>query len=506
MIPAILKRRIPDTVNRVYYLRYPPGMTSEQMSMFSLRYITALARDGSRDPVVRQAAEQILAEAGVDRSDQLAVIRAVHDWVQRRFKYEFDPGDIEMVTHPRHAIQAALKNGRYAEDCDGFVVTEAAALAYLLGSPNRVRFVILKADKRAPTQWSHIFMQAKAHGKWVTLDPIMQGEHPRRPKQPVGWHPPKFYAKRNVELGSGPPLPELAARDNMPVYERGNAMGKWIPGQRGRSARGNAMAYEDDTWFDRLPFLPDHPAPDPADAYGQGMGAIMSFDYDQRSLVKTPSMNGFGAVLSNAFAQQMGVPGYRPTTTGEDPQAAAGTPYWQAPGTVGGAMRSQQAKTGAVSGVADYIQLGQAAESGGWESVMRNLLQTSAQIASSSQLTQINRERIKAGLPPIDPSRAGSSTTGRTAATFGIGGIALLALGGLTLWALTRRKKRRANPRRRNPGSTLGRGRPLPPERKKAKMQRGIRRIMRQGHSKAAATRIYNKRVREAKRRAAGIL
>lgn len=298
MIPAILKRRIPDTVNRVYYMRYPEGTTPEQMAMFSLRYINALARDGSRDPLVRRVAEQVVAEAGVARNDDLAVIQAVHEWVQRRFKYEFDPGDIEMVTHPRHAIAAALKHGRYTEDCDGFVVTEAAMLAHLLGGTHRVRFVILKADKRAPTQWSHIFMQAQANGRWVTLDPIMQGEHPKRPKQPVGWHPPKFYDKRNIELGRGPSLPELAARDAMPVYERGTSMYDWIPKQR---SRGNAIAYNDDTWFERLPDLPDHPQPDPADAVGlgpggnvAGYGAVMAFDYAQRHLVKTPENTGLG--------------------------------------------------------------------------------------------------------------------------------------------------------------------------------------------------------------------
>lgn len=279
MIPAILNRRIPESVERVYYRRYPAGTTPEQMARFSLKYINALARDGSRDALVRQVANSIVEN--VDRGDHLAVIQAVHDWVQQRFTYEFDPGDIEMVTHPHHAIKAALAQGRYAEDCDGFVVTEAAILAYLLGSTARVRFVILKADKRAPAQWSHIFMQAKAHGRWVTLDPIMQGEDPKRPKHPVGWHPPKYYDKRHIELGSGPSLPALAAGDKMPVYEREGHMGKWIPGQQGPAARGNAMAYEDDTWFDRLPDLPDNPRGNAA-----GLGAVMSFDYAQRHLVK----------------------------------------------------------------------------------------------------------------------------------------------------------------------------------------------------------------------------
>ena len=512
MIPAILNSRIPDTVERVYYMRYPKGTTAEQMAMFSLKYINALARDGSRDPMVRQVADDIVRT--IPRTDQRAMVQAVHDWVQQRFKYEFDPGDIEMVTHPKHAIKAALKHGRYTEDCDGFVVTEAAMLAYLLGSTRRVRFVILKADKRAPAQWSHIFMQAKVNGRWITLDPIMQGENPKRPKKPVGWHPPKFYAKRNIELGQGPSLPELAAGDKMPVYERGDTMDKWIPAQHGRSARGNAMAYEDDSWFDRLPLLPDHPQADPADAVGlgpsgvlPGMGAVMSFDYAQRSLVKggarerAEGISGFGAILSNAFAQQMGVPGYRPTTTGEDPQAAAGTPYWQAPGTVGGAMRSQHAKTGAVSGVSDYIQLGQAAENGGWEAVMRNLMQTSAQVVSQSQLTDINRERMRAGLPPMSASAPGAPAS--TASAWGIGTLAMLGIGGLALWALMRGRKRRSNPRRRraNPGSTLGKGRPLPPSRAKTKKQRGLARLRKQGYKGAAAEREYRRRQREARKR-----
>lgn len=457
MLPRILEPRIPDTVDRVLYVEFPDGMSREEMSRVTLRQINAMVRESTRDPLVRKTAHSILQAAGVSPRDQAGIVRAVHAWVQKHFKYEYDPGSTEMVTHPKNAIAAILKHGRYTEDCDGFVATEMALLGVLLGLGN-VRSTIVKADKRDPSQWSHIYLQARVGGRWITLDPIMQGEHRKRPLKPIGWEAPKVYARERVPITGPSSLDAAARRDGLKSYTREHGMGKWIPAQTGRSARGNAMAYEDDTWFDRLPFLPDNPAPDPRNDYGlgpsgvlpptmSGFGAVMSHQYAQRELVKGGAQareEGIGAILAHAYAQQAGVPGYRPTTVGEDPQAAVGTPFWMAPGTVGGAMRSQHAKSGAVSGVADYIQLGEATTPNPWASVAQNILQAGTSIVQTEQLMALNRERIKSGLPPISPGAATEAAGGGGAKTSTmVGLVAVALLGGALVWSMSRRRRRR---------------------------------------------------------------
>jgi hypothetical protein len=443
-------------VDKVLYVEFPKGMSREAMSRVTLRQINSMVRESVRDPLVKRTAHSILQAAGVSPRDQVGVVRAIHHWVQKHFKYEYDPGSTEMVTHPRNAIAAILKHGRYEEDCDGFVATEMALLGVILGLRN-VRSTIVKADKRDPSQWSHIYLQARVRGHWITLDPIMQGEDKKRPLKPIGWEAPKVYERERVPI-TGPASLELTAqRDGLKSYERGHGMGKWIPAQRGRFARGNSMAYEDDTWFDRLPDLPDNPAADPRNEYGlgpsgvlppavSGLGSAMSHQYAQRELVKGGAREadmGIGAILSNDYAQQAGVPGYRPTTTGEDPQVAAGTPYWEAPGTVGGTMRAQAGKTAAVSGVADYIQLGQAAKPSPWASVAANIMQTTTGIMQQEQLAQLNRERIKQGLPPITPAQSTAAATGAGAKTSTmVGLVAVAVLGGALFWSMRRRKRR----------------------------------------------------------------
>jgi len=429
VIPAALKRRIPDTVDRVLYMEFPANATPDHIARVTLKHINVLIREGAQDALVRQVTDQVLADANARASEPLSVIQAVHNWVQQRIRYEYDPDGIEMLTGARQAIAAALKNGRYSEDCDGMVIVEASMLGYALGRSN-VRTTIIKANKRSPKQWSHIYLQARANGQWINLDPIMNGEHSKRPKKPVGWEAPDVFARRREGIGAGPGLDLTARRDGMQTFTRGSAMGKWVPAQ---VDEGNAMAYEDDGWFDRLPILPNNPPQDMS-----GLGAVMSNDYAQQ--------NGLGAILSNDYAQQVGVPNYHPTTTGEDPQAVAGTPYWEAPGTVGGAMRSQAGKTAAISGVGDYLQLDQLSGMGDWSDVANQVLAATANITSQSQLTSINRERIKQGLPPLDPSTALPGASRAQSAKRGLGsmtGIALVAaavIGGAFWWS--RRRKR----------------------------------------------------------------
>ena len=437
-VPAAVRARVTPAMDRIYVR--PLSTNPERNARETLVAINALIRDGAAHPLVRSTAFQILRDAGVPNGLP-ATLQAVHDWVQAHMPYTRDPGDIELLTTADRAIASILQHGSYTEDCDGQVIVEASLLRALLG-PANVRTVIIKANRATPTQWSHIFLQARLSpglgvgpAQWITLDPIMNGETAKRPKKPVGWHPPKFFAREVIPVGDGPTLPALAAQTGMAVYERGGKqglMGDWIPAARGR---GNAIAREDDSWFEELPVLPNVVEPDaPSGVAGWGLfgalglGAIKSNTYAQQ--------RGYGAIESHRYAQGP-VPGYQPATVAEDPRVVSGTPWWAGLGTVGGTLRTHRLKTAGLSGDPSYVQYGQLGSDG--LDVAANIIKTATGVTTAIQTTQLNAIRAKQGLPPLGgglPEPEGASTT-----TLLVAGAAVLGLGALLFWSMSRRRR-----------------------------------------------------------------
>jgi len=426
-LPAPVRARLRPAMDRVYLHALPND--PERAARVTLQAINALIRDGSVDPIVRQQASQIASEAGADTP--AAVIEAVHAWIQRHMPYVRDPRDIELLTAAPVAIQAIQQHGSYVEDCDGQVIVEAALLRALFG-PDAVRTVIIKADKRAPTQWSHIFLEVRPSGRgpWTTLDPIMNGDAPSRPKKPVGWHPPKYYAREAIPVGvAGPTLAQWAKQRGMQTYVRGGGggMGDWIPAQH----ESNAIAREMDV-FAQIPELPNVPQEDGLSGWrlvpASSLGAIKSHTYAQQE-----GIGGLGAILSNAYAQGP-ITGYRPTTVAEDPQVVAGSAWWQGIGTVGGTVRTHGVKTAALSGVGDYIQFGAL---GAEADLAKQLITTATEVTTAIQTQALNAERAKLGLPPL--GQGGQPQEGGGIPILAIGAVAVL--GGLLLWSMSRRRR-----------------------------------------------------------------
>lgn len=227
-------------VRKVVAMNLPAN--PEQASMQSLEYIHALAREGREDPRARGKALEIVRAAGVTDGRQYSqVIRAIFDWIQHNVFYVHDPTGVELLTTPGVLVEQA-DAGVAAEDCDSFVAL-AHALFNSLGVPTRS--VIWKADRRAPDQWSHITLEVFDAGakRWIHLDPIMKDK-------PLGWAPPRFYAKRIVPVGDGEPWPAHLQRATRAV-PKGQTMAGFFRGAsnavtwRGFSGYGaNAPAYD----------------------------------------------------------------------------------------------------------------------------------------------------------------------------------------------------------------------------------------------------------------------
>jgi transglutaminase-like putative cysteine protease len=181
-------------VNRVH--RTTLKGSPQQASMATLEVIHSLVREGREDPVVRDWAIRIIRQARAAENDKRAQILAVGGWVKNNLYYVNDPINVETIATARVILEQA-NHGQAAFDCDDFVVV-AQSLLNALGI--NTRSVIIKADHRDPSQWTHIYFEAHDGQQWIPLDLIMK-------QKPLGWAPPRYYAKKVVEVGGGAPFP-----------------------------------------------------------------------------------------------------------------------------------------------------------------------------------------------------------------------------------------------------------------------------------------------------------
>lgn len=132
---------------------------------------------GSRSPKIRALAINILKRAGVPDKDYVGEMVAIHNWVRDKMRYTRDVAGQETLCPPE---EVAFNSN--AGDCDDLAMLDAA----LLGSIGIVtRFVTIGVT---PDSFSHVYLQAKPKGKWISLDPIMKNK-------PAGWEAPPSTAK-----------------------------------------------------------------------------------------------------------------------------------------------------------------------------------------------------------------------------------------------------------------------------------------------------------------------
>lgn len=134
---------------------------------------------GARSQKIRAAARNILAAAGVPEKDYRGEAIALGKWVRDNIRYLRDPYGQETIAHPEETL---FNFGM--GDCDDQAVLLAALLTSV-GIPTR-----FKVMGQMPHQYSHVYLQAKPAGEWITMDPIMT-------QKPIGWEVPKN--KRVIE-------------------------------------------------------------------------------------------------------------------------------------------------------------------------------------------------------------------------------------------------------------------------------------------------------------------
>jgi hypothetical protein len=164
----------------------------------TLSHMRDLVTQGKRDFRLRTAAGKILQNC--PNKDYECFARAIHQFCTHQIKYVFDPNGVELIEAPYRILESGIA------DCDSIVVL-AAAMLESIGLP--ARFVTIKADTSRPTQWSHVFLQAKVPNKgWIGMDCTM-------PDKPFGWEPPQTYERKTWP----------ASRDGVESHDRDEMAG-----------------------------------------------------------------------------------------------------------------------------------------------------------------------------------------------------------------------------------------------------------------------------------------
>ena len=166
--------------------------------------MSRLAIDGSRDPLVRLMAIDILD--GVQGRDHDAVARRFFSWMQDQgsgersgVKFVNDPFRTEQVRCPWWTL---VVEG--CGDCNSAFATTVAALLLSVGVPCFFRTVA--ADPGRPSSFSHVYTVANIRGVELPLDSSvafsMPGSEPTQITRQKDW-PIRHYEEDDLHRGAG---------------------------------------------------------------------------------------------------------------------------------------------------------------------------------------------------------------------------------------------------------------------------------------------------------------
>jgi hypothetical protein len=131
--------------------------------------------EAKKDSRIISLASDIVAH--VRERDHWGEVDALLSWVKRNVRYVNDPFGVELVQGALYTIQ------RGAGDCDDLSIILAslcAALGY------NTAFKTIKADKRYPDEFSHVYVLIDIDNKWIPADPSQK-------TRPLGWEPPSYW-------------------------------------------------------------------------------------------------------------------------------------------------------------------------------------------------------------------------------------------------------------------------------------------------------------------------
>lgn len=154
---------------------------------FTIEKMSELVDQGKASAAVRACALEILNRAKVRAFDMTGAARAIYEWVRRSIVFTPDPVGKE-------GVQTAEWTLHYRRgDCDCISVLICSLLESI---GLRCRLMTVAADPRDPEQFSHVYPEVFAGGKWVAVDAARR--HPAFARSPA-----RYFRKRVWSVDSG---------------------------------------------------------------------------------------------------------------------------------------------------------------------------------------------------------------------------------------------------------------------------------------------------------------
>jgi len=141
-----------------------------------------LVREGRNHPAIVHDARQIVRN--VPRKDYAAEAEAIFAWIKDNIRYTRDPRGTEWLQR----AEVTLKEGH--GDCDCLSVLQNAMFEAL---GMETGFVAVKAEPRAPEEFSHIYPIVNTQHGWRAADVVANESY-------FGWQPSSGTWGRKVFL------------------------------------------------------------------------------------------------------------------------------------------------------------------------------------------------------------------------------------------------------------------------------------------------------------------
>jgi len=144
----------------------------------TIQHMQRLVTTGKRDPRIRQIASRLIQSC--QTKDYRCYAKAIFEYWRSNVKYAYDASGVEYLQAAHKTL--AMKIG----DCDDFAVGLSATLESI---GIRCEFVTLRANPKAPEEYSHVYIRCfLPNGEKVAMDATM--------KHPFGWEPPEHFGRK----------------------------------------------------------------------------------------------------------------------------------------------------------------------------------------------------------------------------------------------------------------------------------------------------------------------
>lgn len=145
----------------------------------TIQQMLRLVDEGKKDTTIQFTARQIARK--YDPKDYVGQARGIFQFVKKYIHYVRDPHDLELLHTPIHTLRAR------AGDCDDQAIL-FCALAQAIGF--NTKFKTIKADRRFPDEYSHVYSLIDVPGKgWMPSDTIVK-------EADLGWETPGQYESK----------------------------------------------------------------------------------------------------------------------------------------------------------------------------------------------------------------------------------------------------------------------------------------------------------------------